>query len=80
MDKNIARELAVAAIKSSSVLTNLLPSLKDRCRPGEYEEMRKSISGIAADISIEVLHRIFKEHPDLERELDEAIRSGRPLA
>ena len=80
MDKDTARELAVAAIKSASMLTNLLPFLRERCGPGEYEEIRNAISEIVADISIEVLNRIFKDHPDLERELDEAIRSGKPLA
>lgn len=79
MERKLARKVAVAAIKSSSTLSNLLPILKEHCRPAEYEEIRKAISAIAADISIEVLRRVFKAHPDLERELDAAITSDKPL-
>jgi hypothetical protein len=47
VDKDTARTLAVAAKKSSSMLTNLLPDLKQRCRAAEYEELRKAIGAIA---------------------------------
>jgi hypothetical protein len=74
VDRDTARALATAAIKSSSTLTSLLPTLRKNCSPTEYDELRKSISGIAGDISVDVLNRIFELHPDLEDELDEVIR------
>lgn len=76
MDKDTARTLAVAAIKSSSMLTNLLPDLKQRCRAEEYEELRRAISAVAGDIRVEELQRIFRAHPVLEGELEEAIRAS----
>lgn len=79
MNEDIARTFAVVAIKSSSMLTNVLPLLKERCPAAEYEELRNTISAIAGDISIEVLRKVFKAHPALERELDEAIRHDKPL-
>jgi hypothetical protein len=80
MDRDTARTVAIAAIKSTSMLTGVLQTLKERCDPAEYSEFRTAISAIAADISIEILRKILKPHPDLERELDEAIRGDKPLS
>jgi len=79
VDKSVARTLAVAAIKSTTMLTQVLPRLKDQCPSEEYEAFRSTIAGIAGDISIDILGKIFAAHPDLERQLDEAIRDGRTL-
>lgn len=74
MDRDTARALATAAIKSSSTLTSLLPLLRKNCSATEYDELRKSISTIAGDISIDVLNRAFELHPDLKDEIDAMIR------
>jgi hypothetical protein len=79
MDRDTARSLAVAAIKSSSMLNNLLPTLREKCSPGEYEELRNSIATIAGSISVDLLHMVFTSHPDLEREIDEEVRKSEQL-
>ena len=79
MDRETARTLAVAAIKGSSLLTSVLPALKEKCAPAEYAELRAAVSTVAADISINVLRRVFRAYPDLEGELDAAIQGGKPL-
>lgn len=73
MDRDTARAVAIAAIKGSSALSSVLPTLKERCEPHEYEELRKLISRIAGDISLDLLRKVFDAHPSLEREFDEAI-------
>lgn len=79
MDRDTARALVVTAIKSSSALTNLLPILKEKCPPSEYEELRTCIATIAGDISADLLHRVLTSHPELETEIDGAIGRGEPL-
>lgn len=73
MDIDSARAVAIAAIKGSSALSSVLPLLKERCGPHEHEELRKLISRIAGDISLDISRKVFDAHPSLEHERDEAI-------
>lgn len=79
MERMLGKIVAVAALRSSSELNNLVPLLKERCDDAEYEEMRDALADVSLAISRELLQRIFRRFPDLESELDAHYQQyGRP--
>jgi len=64
----------MVALRSSGSLTDLLPLLKRHCRSDEYDRFKIAIARSAAEINIEILRKIFDEHPDLEAEMDGQIK------
>jgi hypothetical protein len=79
MDRETAKVIAVAALRSSSELVNLIPILRTVCSDEEYEAWRFKIADTSAQITQGLLSAVLAEHPDLEAELDEHYRRfGRP--
>jgi hypothetical protein len=74
VDKDLARHVLMVALRSSGSLTGLLPLLKQHCRPDEYDLYKMAIARSAAEINIEILRKIFDEHPDLKAEIDGQIK------
>jgi hypothetical protein len=77
LDKNLARIVATAAMRSSSELAGLIPLLKIHDADG-CEALGRGIARAIAEIGTEVLRPVFAKFPELEREFNEnAQRYGR---
>jgi hypothetical protein len=74
MDRDLASHVIRMSFRSMSEITGLLPLLKAHCTHDEYVEYRNVIAGIAAEISRELMHKIFSLYPDLEDEVDQTIK------
>jgi hypothetical protein len=77
MDADTARLVVDAAMRSSAQLQELLPRLKEKCSPQEYDTYLKAIATAIAEISLEVMDRVFHEHPALEAEVDDRVEEQR---
>jgi hypothetical protein len=69
----VAKQAAIAAVRASTQLTSLLPSIKAECDSAEYARLLRNVASVCGHISREILHPIFAQHPDLEKELEESI-------
>jgi hypothetical protein len=77
MDIDMARNVARAAFRSTRELGALVPLLKEKPEPREYETYSKAIASAIADVQLGILNRLIAEHPALETEIEEAIhRTG----
>jgi hypothetical protein len=77
MDTDTARLVVDAALRSSAQLQELLPRLTEKCSPEEYETYLKAIARAVAEISLEVMDRVFQEHPGLEAEIEARVEEER---
>jgi hypothetical protein len=74
MDKELARHVVAVGFHSLSLLQRLIPILKGHCDEREYQEYAKSVAAVSAEMSLAVFNKVFHEHPDLEKEVEEKIR------
>jgi hypothetical protein len=73
MNRDLAKHVATATVSASTQLTSVLPLLKAQCDSTEYARLARGIASACGHIAREILHPIFAEHPDLEKELEESI-------
>lgn len=73
MDNELARHIAMTAFRSSANLNDLISLLKQHCSEDEYQVYLEAISAISGDIAYKVLKKIYDEHPDIERDIDNRI-------
>jgi hypothetical protein len=77
MDKELARIVATAAMRSSRELAELVPLLKQHVAADDAR-LSKGIARAIAEIGAEVLTPLFTRFPELESEFAEnAERYGR---
>lgn len=69
MNKDFARHMSAVAWRSSGLLGNLMPLLREHCDPGEYESMRRAIAGLIGQIHDVILSRVYETHPEIEAEV-----------
>jgi fibrillarin-like rRNA methylase len=77
MDINTARRVLEGVLRSSEELQKLLPILKERCSPEEYDAYLKGIAAVIAEAGLELTNRITEEHPELDAELDARVEEER---
>jgi hypothetical protein len=73
MEKELAKHVVTVGFHSLSLLEGLIPLLKEHCSDEEYQEYVKSIATVAADMSTEIFNKIFRQYPDLEKEVEQTI-------
>ena len=73
MNRDLAKWVATTAVRTSTQLSSLLPPLKTQCDAAEYARLLRSVASVCGHISREILHPVFAEHPDLEKDLEESI-------
>ena len=73
MDNELARHIAVTAFRSSANMNDLIPLLKEHCSNDEYQVYLEAISAISGDIAYKFLKKIYDEHPDIEKDIDNRI-------
>jgi hypothetical protein len=77
VDKELARIVANAALRSSRELADLVPLLTAHA-DAEDASVRKGIARAIAEIGTEVLAPVYARFPELEREFSENVeRYGR---
>ena len=69
MEKELAREIVIAACRSSAYLDNLMPTLKQHCSEAEYAPLRKVIPQLITQIHNQLMKRAFAAYPELESEV-----------
>ncbi len=80
MDIDLARHVARAAFRSSRELSDLIPFLKDHLDTEEYQPYAKAIASAVAAIHLDLMNKLFADHPGLEAEVEASIEKyGRYL-
>lgn len=74
MQVELARHVVRAAFRSAGTLSTLIPFLKEHLDAKEYEPYAKMLAGAVAAIEVDLLNKIFAEHPGLEAEVCASIR------
>src|SRR5689334_18293440 len=57
MNRALARDLAITALRASTQLSSLLPDLKEQCDPTEYARLSRSIASVCGHIVNEISRR-----------------------
>ena len=65
MEKNIAEETSLLALKVSSTLDNHLKKLQETCSKDEFEIMRKGIGLVMGYLYTDVMEPLWSMHPEL---------------
>ncbi len=73
MNRDLAKQVATAAVRTSTQLSSLLPLLKAQCDAAEYARLLRSVASVCGHITREILHPIFAEHPDLEKDFEDSV-------
>ena len=73
MKDELAKHIAIVAFKSSSNLTELLYLINEHTDEEEYQEYLRIIGEISALIGVELLHKIYDEHPEIKKEIDRRV-------
>jgi hypothetical protein len=80
MDIDLARYVVRAAFRSSRELGDLVPFLKEHLHAEEYRPYALAIASGVAAIQLDLLNKLFAEHPGLEAEVEASIQKyGRYL-
>ena len=74
MDKDLAKHVIAVGFHSLSLLESLIPVLKTHCDEEEYKEYAMAIAAVSAEMSSAIFNKIFREHPDLEKEVEDKIK------
>jgi hypothetical protein len=74
MDRDLARHVVAVTFHSLSLLESVLPVLKKHCGKNEYDEYLKAVGCVSAEMSTEILNRVFKQFPEVEREVEAKIQ------
>jgi hypothetical protein len=75
VDEDLARKLAAAALGCGSALDQLIPELTSRCAPDEKDAYVRAIAYVMGMVHDKILKPLFEGHPNLEREIDENVRT-----
>ena len=73
MNPDLSRHVAHVAFRASANLNDLLPIIREHATEEEYQSFLAAISAISGDIAFKLLKRLYDEHPDIEREIDDRI-------
>ena len=73
MDRELAKLVAVTAFRSSADINNLVPLLKECCNEAEYKAYALAIASASAEISMQILNKIYEDHPDIKDEFEEKM-------
>lgn len=73
MERELAYHVAMVAFRSSANLNELVPLLRAFCDESEYKIFLESITAVSADISYNILKKIYDEHPGIEQDFEDRI-------
>jgi hypothetical protein len=75
MDINLARAMIRTAFESGRVLQAILPSLDQGLPPEDYRTCAHDLAAAIDQTNTALISRALAAHPQLEAEIDTAIRS-----
>jgi hypothetical protein len=80
MNIDLARYVVGAAFRSSRELGDLVPFLKEHLDAEEYRPYARAIASGVAAIHLDLVNKLFADHPGLEAEVEASIQKyGRYL-
>jgi hypothetical protein len=80
MNIDVARHMVRQSFRVARELQDVLALLKESCSADEYRQHATDIAGAIDAVSMALLNRAIKVHPELKREIDHQIAAcGRYL-
>lgn len=73
MDRKLARHFASVVFKCESQLVDIVPLLKQHCDEEEYKMYGKAIASIAATINLDLLNLIYKNYPEVQKDIEDTL-------
>ena len=78
MDRDVAKIVLHATHRSGRELADLVPFIKAHCDAADYERLSIAIATVLHDLHATVQRPIYREHPELERDIEARMeRFGR---
>ena len=68
MEKDLAEETSLLALKVSSTLDNHLRKIQESCSKEDFNVMRKGIGYVMGYLYTDVMEPLWKMHPELRPE------------
>jgi len=68
MEKDLAEETSLLALKISATLDSHLRKLQQHCSPKEFEKMRQGVGFVTCYLCTDVMDPIWKMYPELRPE------------
>ncbi len=66
MDKKVAEETSIIALKIGAMLNNQLTKIQETCDKQEAQRYTKGTGYVLGYLLTEIMNPIYKEHPDLK--------------
>jgi hypothetical protein len=73
MDKELAQLVAMTASRCTEELAELVLIVKNNCDEPTYDVFLKAFGRAIHEIQHEVIDRVFKIHPELEKEFEQRL-------
>ena len=73
MDQKLARHFASVVFKSESQLVDIVHLLKQHCDDAEYKMYSKAIASVAATINLDLLNLIYKNNPEVQKDIEDTL-------
>jgi hypothetical protein len=73
MDIEVARHTVRQAFRTAWELQDMQQFLKERCSAEEYQQYAADLAKAIDAVSVALLNRAMKAHPELEREIEDQI-------
>lgn len=73
MDKELAWHVITVAFRSTNLLQEVLPLLKDHGAEAEYEAYGKAIARAIHGVQRELIDRVVAVHPEIEAQIEARI-------
>lgn len=78
MDRDLAKIILHATHRSGRELADLVPFIKAHCDEADYQRLSTAVATVLHDLDATVQQPIYREHPELEREIEDRVeRFGR---
>jgi hypothetical protein len=78
VNHDVAKIILHATHRCGAELANLVPFIKAHCDKADYDRISIAIATVLHDLDSTVQQPIYREHPEIEREIEDRVeRFGR---
>ena len=73
MQPELALHIARTALCASRELGDLVPLMRAYLDEDEFDDYAKAVGAVLASVHIELMGRLFADHPGLETEIEKSV-------
>ena len=73
MQPELAFHIARTALRASRELGDLVPLMRAHLGESEFDDYAKAVGAVLASVHVELMGRLFADHPGLEAEIERSV-------